>query len=124
MLQGAPTDGSIDTAGDCDGGETRRCDCHIEAVLPTVLLSYVVDDEVALQPVYAAGLTARQVDETCGAVDTNPLLPQTGSLRVSVVAALLRREGERQTSGRGGGQSTRPTSSCKLQNGSSKRTSL
>ena len=93
-LQGEPTNGGIDTARDRYGGKAWVRDCHIKVVLATVLYPCLVDDEVALQSVYAAGLAAIQVDVPCGAVGANPLLPQTRSLRVSVVVALLRRQGE------------------------------
>ena len=87
----AHTDRNRDTAGSSDGCEVWVSDSHIEGVLSTILLSCIVNDEVGLEPVNIAGLTTIQVDDLCGLVSTNPLLPQSGSLSTSIIVALLRK---------------------------------
>ena len=89
--QEAHTDRSRDTAGNSDGCEACVSGNHIEGVLSTILLSCIVNDEVGLEPVNTAGLTTIQLDDLYGSVGTNPLLPQNGSPRVSITAALLRK---------------------------------
>ena len=85
------TNRSRHTAGNSDRCEAWVSGSHIEGVLSTILLSCIVNDEVGLEPVNTAGLTPIQVDDFCGLVSTNPLLLQSGNVRVSIVAALLRK---------------------------------
>ena len=87
----ARTDRYIDTTGNSDGFEAWVCGRHIEGVHSTVLLSCIVNDEVGVKLVNVGGLASIWGDVSYGEVDTNPLLPQSVSIRMSINMALLRR---------------------------------